>query len=110
MSLKIKNPNGKIWIDPKLTSYNYPIEISNIKHQDWSAPTLKMSIHPDWLEMMDKLQVGDVVTTHENHVGVITKIYEITSLGMRKYEVLIGNKKEIYFSMSLKKIEDKKHE
>ena len=103
MSLKIKFPDGKMWTDIKEGSYSF-------QNKDWSIPTLRMAIHPEWLEMMDKLQVGDVVTTHENHVGVITKIYEITSLGMRKYEVLIGSKKEIFFSMSLKKIEDKKVE
>ena len=105
MSLKIKPSDGKLWTKLQDPLYDFPYE--TIKELEWPArPTLKMSIHPDWLKLMDELKVGDVVTTHDKHVGVITKIYELTSLGMRKYEVLIGNKKEIFFSMSLKKIED----
>ena len=107
MSLKIKPTDGNLWTKLQDSSYKFPME--SINELEWpQPPTLKMSIHPDWLRLMDKLQVGDVVTTHENHVGVVTKVFEITSLGMRKYEVLIGNKKEIFFSMSLKKIEEKK--
>jgi len=68
---------------------------------------LSMSIHPDWIALMDQLEVGDVVTTHTGVIGVITKIYEdrISLLGMRKYEVLIGNEREVFFSINLKKVE-----
>ena len=109
MSLKLKPTGEKLWTEPQEPLYDFPIE--TIRGLVWpEPPTLKMSIHPGWLSLMDQLEVGDVVTTHENHVGVITKVFEITSLGMRKYEVLIGNKKEVFFSMSLKKIEDNKNE
>ena len=64
-----------------------------------------MSIHPGWLELMDKLEVGDVVTTHKGEIGVVTRIYDITSLGMKKYEILIGNTREIFFSINLKKLD-----
>ena len=67
-----------------------------------------MSIHPDWLALMDQLEVGDVVTTHTSEsLVLITKIYQdrISLLGMKKYEVLIGNEKEIFFSINLKKVE-----
>ena len=105
MSLKIKFPDAKLWEKLQDNSYTFPNKLYD--NLEWPQPTLRMSIHPDWLKAMDQLEIGDVVTTHENHVGVITKIYDITSLGMKKYEVLIGNKKEIFFSMSLKKIEEK---
>lgn len=109
MSLKIKTQDG-LWKNAKEGDYKFDIKpLADGGGFVWpEAPSLKMSIHPDWLKLMDKLQVGDVVTTHENHVGVVTKVFEITSLGMRKYEVLIGNEKEIFFSMSLKKIEEEK--
>jgi hypothetical protein len=105
MSIKLNFPDGKIWTKLQDPTYSFPMGESS--ELEWPQPTLRMSIHPGWLDLMDRLEVGDVVTTHENHVGVITKVFEITSLGMRKYEVLIGNKKEIFFSMSLKKIENK---
>ena len=69
-----------------------------------------MSIHPDWLKMMDQLQIGDIVTTHTGEIGVVTKIYELTSLGMKKFEVLVGNNKEVFFSINLKKVEDRRIE
>ena len=101
MSLKLKPTGEKLWTEPQDPLYDLPIE--TIRGLVWpEPPTLKMSIHPGWLSLMDQLEVGDVV--------VITKVFEITSLGMRKYEVLIGNKKEVFFSMSLKKIEDNKSE
>tara|TARA_R100001460_G_scaffold74284_1_gene115344 strand:+ start:288 stop:626 length:339 start_codon:yes stop_codon:yes gene_type:complete len=104
MSLKLKISDIKLWDKLQEGSYTFPSGLYS--DLEWPQPTLKMSIHPDWLKMMDDLEVGDVVTTHENYVGVITKIFDVTSLGMKKYQVLIGDKKEIYFSMSLKKIED----
>lgn len=108
MSLKIKIPDENIW--SKLQDQDYTFPHDKMRELEWPQPTLRMSIHPEWLKIMDQLDVGDVVTTHESYVGVITKVFDITSLGMRKYEVLIGNKKEIFFSMSLKKIEDNKDE
>ena len=106
MSLKIKITDENLWTKLQDPLYSLPFE--TIRELEWpEPPTLRMSIHPDWLRLMDKLEVGDVVTTHNDQVGVITRIFEMTSLGMKKYEVLIGNKKEILFSMSLKKIEDK---
>ena len=69
--------------------------------------TMEMAIHPGWLELMDKLEIGDVVTTYKGDIGIITKIYDITSLGMKKYEILIGSEREIFFSINLKKMGNK---
>ena len=106
MSLKIKFKD-ELWRNAKEGDYKY--DITPISAGDGmlypDPPTLKMSIHPGWLALMDKLCVGDLVTTHMGALGVVTKVYEITSLGMKKYEVLIGNDKEIFFSINLKKVE-----
>lgn len=111
MSLKIKFKDG-VWSKLAEGDYSYedfsatPINIGS--PITWpEMPALRMAIHPDWLKLMDDLEVGDVVTTHENQVGVITKISDISSLGMKKFEVLIGNDREIFFSINLKKIEEK---
>lgn len=109
MSLKIKFKDG-IWSKVADDSYSYadfPSTIDVSSPITWpEMPSLKMSIHPDWLKIMDELEVGDVVTTHDNQVGVITKVSDITALGMKKFEVLVGNDRQIYFSINLKKIED----
>lgn len=109
MSLKIKFKD-EFWMDLKEGDYKY--DITPISAGDGylypDPPTLKMSIHPGWLAEMDKLEVGDLVTTHLGSIGVVTKVYELTSLGMKKYEVLIGNEKEVFFSINLKKVEDEK--
>ncbi len=70
--------------------------------------TIKMAIHPFWLEQMDAIDVGDLVTTNIGEVGIVTKILPMTELKVKRVEVLIGAKREIFFSMSLKKIEDEK--
>jgi hypothetical protein len=70
--------------------------------------TLRMAIHPFWIEQMDSIDVGDLVTTHTGEVGIVTKVLPMTELKVKRVEVLIGAKREIYFSMSLKKIEDEK--
>ena len=111
MSLKIKLQEG-IWSKVSEGDYSYrdlQNSSTNIRGPfQWPEyPSLKMSIHPAWLKLMDQLEVGDVVTTHENQVGVITKVSDITSLGMKRFEVLIGNEKETFFSINLKKIEEK---
>jgi len=111
MSLKVKFKDN-IW--SKLGDNEYAYD--NIPPFDYSfldsgypqkTPVLSMSIHPGWLALMDQLEVGDVVTTHTGVIGVITKIYEdrISLLGMRKYEVLMGNERETFFSINLKKVE-----
>tara|TARA_B100000287_G_C20210139_1_gene613770 strand:- start:39 stop:377 length:339 start_codon:yes stop_codon:yes gene_type:complete len=109
MSLKIKFKD-ELWTKVLDGDYKYDITpITGVEDFDWSTtPSLKMSIHPGWLSLMDQLEVGDIVTTHKQDIGVITKVYEITSLGMKKYEVLIGNEKEVFFSINLKKVEENK--
>ncbi len=109
MSLKVKF-NDKLWIDVEDGDYKYDITPIGDAYLYPDPPTLKMSIHPGWLKLMDRLEIGDIVTTHTGDIGVVTKVYEITSLGMKKYEVLIGNQKEIFFSINLKKVEDKRIE
>ena len=113
MSLKVRFKEN-VWTQLNDNEYAYdniagphiypPIDIGYPEVQ----PTLSMSIHPDWLALMDQLEVGDVVTTHTGVIGVITKIYEdrISLLGMRKYEVLVGNEREVFFSINLKKVEN----
>lgn len=102
MSLKIK-PSDSLWDNINEGDYSYDDATNGGRW--YSNSTLKMSIHPGWLELMDKLEVGDVVTTHKNEIGVVTRIYDITSLGMKKYEILIGNEREIFFSINLKKLD-----
>ena len=99
MSLKIKLSES-LWSNTSDGDYSYVNQLDSL-----SNSTLKMSIHPGWLELMDKLEVGDIVTTHKNEIGVVTRIYDITSLGMKKYEILIGNTREIFFSINLKKVD-----
>ena len=102
MSLKIKLSDS-LWNNINDGDYSYNDVVNNGRWH--SNSTLKMSIHPGWLELMDKLEVGDVVTTHKGEIGVVTRIYDITSLGMKKYEILIGNEREIFFSINLKKLD-----
>ena len=105
MSYQIKYPYGpdKLWCNINEGDYSYDNGIDD----HWpDSMTIKMSIHPGWLELMDKLEIGDVVTTHKGDIGVVTKIYDITSLGMKKYEILIGNEREIFFSINLKKMDN----
>ena len=99
MSLKIKLSES-LWSNTSDGDYSYVNQLDSL-----SNSTLKMSIHPGWLELMDKLEVGDIVTTHKGEIGVVTRIYDITSLGMKKYEILIGNTREIFFSINLKKLD-----
>ena len=102
MSFKVNTPES-LWSNIDEGDYSYN---DTIDQGLWTKPsTLKMSIHPGWLELMDKLEVGDIVTTHKSDIGVVTKIYDITSLGMKKYEILIGNEREIFFSINLKKMD-----
>ena len=109
MSLKIKFKDD-FWTKLKEGDYSYDIPpiSDSVFYPD--TPTLKMSIHPGWLKLMDQLEVGDIVTTHTDAIGVVTRVYELTSLGMKKYEVLIGNEKEVFFSINLKKVEENKVE
>tara|TARA_R110000824_G_scaffold219367_1_gene406243 strand:+ start:1359 stop:1667 length:309 start_codon:yes stop_codon:yes gene_type:complete len=100
VSLKIKLTES-LWSNASDGDYSYVNQLDSL-----SNSTLKMSIHPGWLELMDKLEVGDIVTTHKNEIGVVTRIYDITSLGMKKYEILIGNTREIFFSINLKKVDE----
>jgi len=111
MSLKIKFKDN-LWANLSDNEYSYdnifvsptypPLDVGYPQRS-----VLSMSIHPDWLALMDQLEIGDVVTTHTGVIGVITRIYEdrISLLGMRKYEVLVGNEREVFFSINLKKVE-----
>ena len=112
MSLKIKFKDD-LWNNLSDNEYLYDnlpapgiYPALNLAYPEQSI--LSMSIHPDWISLMDQLEVGDVVTTHTGVIGVITRIYEDTMslLGMRKYEVLIGNDRDVFFSINLKKIEN----
>tara|TARA_X000001388_G_C2126829_1_gene83502 strand:+ start:118 stop:465 length:348 start_codon:yes stop_codon:yes gene_type:complete len=112
MSLKIKFKDN-LWSNLESSEYSYdnlpsPHTYPALNMGYPQQSVLSMSIHPDWIALMDQLEVGDVVTTHTGVIGVITKIYEdrISLLGMRKYEVLIGNEREIFFSINLKKVEN----
>ena len=69
--------------------------------------TLEMSIHPDWLRQMADLKIGDLVTTHKGEVGIITDILPISGLEMNRFEVSVGGKTDIFFSINLKKLESK---
>jgi len=110
MSLKVKFED-QLWTNLSEGEYLYDNTIedcgppfSGLKNPEQSA--LAMSIHPGWLKLMDELEIGDIVTTHTGALGVVTKVYEdrISLLGMIKYEVLIGNEKETFFSINLKKV------
>ena len=103
MSLKIKLTEP-LWNNTNEGDYSYNDVVNNGRWH--SRMPLSMSIHPGWLELMDKLEVGDIVTTHKGEIGVVTRIYDITALGMKKYEILIGNTREIFFSINLKKVDE----
>ena len=74
----------------------------------YDGDNLQMSLHPDWIKEMDKLEVGDPVTTHDGRVGIISRVTEQTGLGFKVFDVLIEGREEKYFSINLKKIEVKK--
>lgn len=106
--LKIKL-DDVMWT-PSTNDANWRDALNNALNTGWnySNPTLKMAIHKDWLKEMEALEVGDVVTTHNGDIGIVSKILEDSSIGIKRFEVIVKDKSEIYFSMNLKKIEEKK--
>lgn len=95
MSLKIRH-ESKLWTDKKLADhYKQP-------------PALRMGIHPGWTIMMDDLSVGDLVSTYEGKIGLVSEILDETELEVRRIKVIIDGKAEVFFSFNLKKIEEKK--
>lgn len=106
--LKVKI-DDVLWT-PSNNDPNWRQSLEDSVNTGWSYanPTLKMSIHKEWLRQMEALEVGDVVTTHNGDIGIVSKILEDGSLGIKRFEVIIKDKIEIYFSMNLKKIEERK--
>ena len=104
--LKIKF-DDVMWT-PSNPDPNWRDNLNNSLSSEWNYvnTTLKMSIHPGWLEKMDDLDVGDAVTTHEGEIGIISKILPVTSgLQIKRFEVIVKDKAKTFFSINLKKIE-----
>ena len=93
---------------PSNSDPNWRDNLNNSLSSEWNYvnTTLKMSIHPSWLERMDDLNVGDAVTTHEGEIGIISKILPVShGLQIKRFEVIIENKAKTFFSINLKRIE-----
>ena len=108
-SLKVKLKDDVMWT-PSVDSPEYSYDdlgCSLTSNWNYAGITLKMSIHPDWLKKMDDLEVGDLVTTHEGDIGVISAIMPTKGLEIKRFEVNIGGKTNIFFSINLKKMEMK---
>tara|TARA_E500000318_G_C3382102_1_gene142628 strand:- start:142 stop:474 length:333 start_codon:yes stop_codon:yes gene_type:complete len=102
--LKLKF-DDTVWT-PSTSDPNWRDNLNNSLNSEWNYvnTTLKMSIHPGWLEQMDDLDIGDAVTTHEGEIGIISKILPVTGLQIKRFEVIVENKAKTFFSMNLKKI------
>ena len=108
-NLKVRVSDDVMWA-PSVDSpeYNYDdLGCSLTSSWNYAGVTLKMSIHPDWLRLMDDLKVGDLVTTHEGDIGIISAIKPTTGLEIKRFEVNIDGKTNVFFSMNLKKMETK---
>lgn len=108
MSLKIKFDDVMWAPSVDNNEYSYAdLDCSFSSAWGYANTTLEMSIHPEWLMEMGNLKIGDLVTTHEGDVGIVSDILPIEGLEMKKFEVNVGGKTDIFFSINLKKLESK---
>jgi len=96
-----------VWISADNPEMLYPYGVDCTGYYP-EGDNLQMSIHQGWLDQMEDLSLGDLVSTYDDKIGIITKITNETGLGFKVFEVLIEGEKLKYFSINLKKIEVKK--
>ena len=104
MSLKIKLDDDQRWA-PEEPSYCYgSLTVSSgiVYNADH---TFRIEFHPHWMNLMNQLEVGDVVTDEKERVGLLTKEVE-TSMGMRQFLVSFAGEEEVCYSFLLKKVEE----
>ena len=65
-------------------------------------------IHPDYFENLPTFQIGDLVTTADGKLGIITTDRDNDGYGISFYEVLVEDKRMYYSILQLKKFEKEK--
>ena len=104
MSLKIKTDDDQMWA-PEDSLYSYgSLSLSSGIVYD-ADNTFEIQFHPYWMELMNNLEVGDVVTDERNRIGLLTKEL-VTAMGMKQFVVSFSGEEEVCFSFLLKKIEE----
>lgn len=115
MSLKIKG-DDVMWTPPvDSPEYHYgelDCALSTGAYE-LHSPTMKVVFHPKWIERMNKIEIGDLVTDEAGRVGLVIKeelqkpeLIEI--LGVRRFVVSFSGKEEVCHSFVLHKIEETK--
>ena len=79
---------------------DYFKQLEQYKRED----AIKMSMHPEWKKIMEDLKVGDIVSTYDGKIGIISEVKSLDSFGFKQFSVLVEGSIKYYFSISLKKI------
>lgn len=114
MSLKIKS-DDVMWapkddgfyvygeLDCSLVSGNYELH----------SPSMEIVFHPKWVEQMNKIEVGDVVTDETGRVGLVMKEARNTPgmiklKSVRRFVVSFAGQEETCHSFVLHRLEESK--
>lgn len=103
MIKEVKQYSWIPWVDNpeyQQSDLDYFKQLEQYKRED----AIKMSMHADWKKIMEDLKVGDIVSTFEGKIGIITEVTPMDSFGFKQFSVLVEGNIKYYFSMSLKKI------
>ena len=104
MSLRIKLDDDQMWA-PENSSYCYgSLSLSSGIVYDVDN-TFRIQFHPHWMQAMNDLEVGDIVTDDKDRIGLLTKEVE-TTIGMKQFVVSFSGEEEVCFSFLLKKVEE----
>mgnify|MGYP003112222437 CR=1 FL=1 len=104
MSLKIKLDDSQMWTpDDSPFCYGSMTVSSGIVYD--ADHTFKIKFHPHWMELMNDLCVGDIVTDSKGRVGLLLKEVE-TTIGMKQFVTSFSGEEEILYSFLLRKVEE----
>jgi hypothetical protein len=62
-------------------------------------------IHPDYFKNLPVFAIGDLVTTADGKLGIITTDHNTDGYGISFYEVLVEDRRIYYSILQLKKFE-----
>ena len=102
MSLKIKLEDSQMWSPEEADFYYGSMTVSSGIVYD-TDHTFKVQFHPYWMELMNELEVGDVVTDPKGRVGLLVKEVE-ANIGMRQFVTSFSGQEEIFYSFLLRKV------
>ena len=114
MSLKIKS-DDVMWAPPVDSSTYHYGELDctlNTGNYEFGA-SMEIKFHPKWVEQMNKIEIGDVVTDETGRVGLVMEERTPTPSmikvsGVRRFLVSFAGEEEVCHSFVLHKIKEKK--